>query len=122
MTFLLSDPPSGVRLDLFFDLFVKGNDVTFLLSDPPPGVGSGTARSLAGTSSTFGVVVDIVEHSGEGCRPNHRVLCSLFDGGSDGGGASSVDATKRVAVDGGGGRVVLVEVGWAAHVWIGSGV
>ena len=92
--------------------------MAFLLSDPPPGVRTGTARSLAGTSSPLSAVVDTVEHSGEGCH--RRISCRLFGGGCDGGVASSVDATKRVAVVGGGGQVVLVEVGWAAHVWIGS--
>ena len=52
------------------------------------------------------------------CAVSSTVLTrKLASSRSDSGGASSpVVATKRLAV---GGHVVLVEVGWVAHCWIG---
>ena len=115
MPFLVPDPPSDVRSSgHFVELLDEGKDVAFLVTDPPSGVRSRSARSLAGTSSLLGawLTIDVVERCGEGT--GGFVGAHTQTRRNDSGGASSVDATKRIAVDGRG-HVVLVEVGWVAH-------
>ena len=136
MAFLVSDPPPGVRSsDYFFELIDEGKGVAFLFSDSPSGVRSRSASITAGTSLLLGGVlftrstIDVIERCCEGIGDfglrHHCSLCGLFFEGantrtsrSDSGGASSAVATKRFAVDGSG-HVVLVEVGWVAHCWVG---
>ena len=136
MAFLVTDSPPGVRSsDHFFELIDEGKGVAFLVTDPPSGVRSRSVSSSAGTSLLLGGVlltrltIDVIERCCEGIGDfgllHHCCLYGLFDGAntqtsrSDSGGASSAVATKRLAVDGSG-HVVLVEVGWVAHCWVGN--